>query len=171
MSQKGRWTSSCSTGVCGRYSETIAASKARYSSGFSDGSITVSAVNPCLRAFRRDRCFPSSVFGPVLLRALRRFASRREVMGRSTWLGRPASLGLSLHRCLSASHRLRPGKPVKRSVLDPTLQCQAAARLSAGLPPTALEQSELGRSEPSSTTEARCARGGARGGASGRAER
>ena len=30
---------------------------------------------PCLRAFRRTAAFPSGVFGPVLLRALRRFAS------------------------------------------------------------------------------------------------
>jgi len=36
----------------------------------SSGSMTVSAVNPCFRALRRDRCFPSRVLGPVLLRAL-----------------------------------------------------------------------------------------------------
>src|SRR5437763_9827344 len=36
---------------------------------------TVSAVKPCLRALRRDRCFPVSVFGPVLLSAFARFAS------------------------------------------------------------------------------------------------
>src|SRR5207245_9306501 len=44
------------------------------SSGSSNGSMTVSAVKPCLMALHRDCCFPSSVFGPVLLSALRRFA-------------------------------------------------------------------------------------------------
>jgi hypothetical protein len=34
----------------------------------------VRAVMPCLKALRRTRAFPSSVFGPVLLCALRRLA-------------------------------------------------------------------------------------------------
>src|SRR5437879_5773817 len=45
--------------------------------------MTVSAHSPCRTAFRRDRLLPSSVFGPVLMTALRRLASicRNEVMG------------------------------------------------------------------------------------------
>src|SRR5260370_35034764 len=45
--------------------------------------MTVSAHNPCRMAFCRDWLLPSSVFGPVLLMALRRLASiwRNEVMG------------------------------------------------------------------------------------------
>src|SRR6516225_632102 len=37
--------------------------------------MTVSAVSPWRTALRRDTCFPASVFGPVLLSALRRLAS------------------------------------------------------------------------------------------------
>src|SRR6516225_9287877 len=46
--------------------------------------MTVSAVSPWRTALRRDACLPASVFGPVLLRALRRLASiwRYEVMER-----------------------------------------------------------------------------------------
>jgi hypothetical protein len=60
--------------------------KARDCPAFSRGSMTVSAVSPCLSALRRDCTFPFSVCGPVLLSALRRFASscRSEVMDRLT---------------------------------------------------------------------------------------
>src|SRR5215469_3387875 len=46
--------------------------------------MTVSAVSPWRTALRRDACLPASVFGPVLLRALRRLASiwRYEVIER-----------------------------------------------------------------------------------------
>src|SRR6516225_5832000 len=46
--------------------------------------MTVSAVSPWRTALPRDACLPVSVFGPVLLRALRRLASiwRYEVMER-----------------------------------------------------------------------------------------
>ncbi len=37
--------------------------------------MTTSAVRPRRMALRRERRLPASVFGPVLLRALRRFAS------------------------------------------------------------------------------------------------
>src|SRR5580692_6895710 len=37
--------------------------------------MTVSAVKPCRTALRRERFFPASVFGPVLLNAFRRLAS------------------------------------------------------------------------------------------------
>src|ERR1019366_8046237 len=37
--------------------------------------MTVSAVRPWRTALQRERCLPSSVTGPVLLRALRRLAS------------------------------------------------------------------------------------------------
>jgi hypothetical protein len=37
--------------------------------------MTVSAVKPWRKAFRRDRRLPFSVLGPVLLSALRRLAS------------------------------------------------------------------------------------------------
>ncbi len=78
-----------------------------------------SAVNPCLRALCRDRCFPSSVFGPVLLSALSRFASiwRRDVMGGSTRLRRPVQLRPYLQRFLSASRRLGAATLAKRSGL------------------------------------------------------
>src|SRR5262249_24940470 len=36
--------------------------------------MTVSAVSPWRTALQRDTCFPVSVFGPVLLNALRRLA-------------------------------------------------------------------------------------------------
>ncbi len=76
----------------------------------------------CLRAFRRDRCFPSAIFGPVLLSAFWRFASiwRRDVMGASTrpqCLGR---LGVFLQRSPSTPRRLGVPKLAKRSALDPT---------------------------------------------------
>src|SRR5271165_2410183 len=69
------------------------ASKARYAVGSSRTSTTVSAVNPCLTAFCRDRRFPCSALGPVLLREFRRLAWnwRREVMDRPA---RPAAQGL-----------------------------------------------------------------------------
>src|SRR5437899_304498 len=59
----------------------------------------------CPRALRRDRWFPFSVFGPVLLRALWRFASiwRRDVIVGSTWPARPVQLGLALHVSLVGS--------------------------------------------------------------------
>ncbi len=74
-SEASRWTSSCSTGVCGRYSATIAASNVRYSSGFSSGSKPVSAVNPWRRALPREARFPLVLVGPVLWSALRRLDS------------------------------------------------------------------------------------------------
>ena len=42
---------------------------------FPKGSTTVSAVSPCRTAFWRERSFPTSLVGPVLLSALRRLAS------------------------------------------------------------------------------------------------
>src|SRR6516164_1551232 len=54
------------------------------SSASSSALMTVSVVSPWRTALRRDACLPASVFGPVLLRALRRLASiwRYEVMVR-----------------------------------------------------------------------------------------
>ena len=51
--------------------------------------MTVSAVSPWRTALPRERCLPASVFGPVLLCALRRLASiwRNEVIA-----GRPRQL-------------------------------------------------------------------------------
>src|SRR3974377_1048395 len=48
--------------------------------------MTVSTVRPWRTALQRERSLPSSVVGPVLLRALRRLASicLRELMGYST---------------------------------------------------------------------------------------
>ena len=50
-------------------------SNARYSLASSSGSTTVSAVSPCRNAFLLDRRLPSSVRGPVLIRAFLRLAS------------------------------------------------------------------------------------------------
>jgi hypothetical protein len=53
----------------------------------------VAAVNPWWSAFRREACFPLTVLSPVLLNALRRFASicLGDVM-RGAVRSRPASL-------------------------------------------------------------------------------
>src|SRR6516164_457357 len=62
----------------------------------------VSAVSPWRTALQRDACFPASVFGAVLLSALRRLASicRYEVMGHCppNWI---------CFAVLTRSHRLR----------------------------------------------------------------
>ena len=65
-----------------------------------EATTTVSAVNPCRTAFRRDRRLPASVFGPVLPIALPRLASifRNDVIGLCSH--RPFCTPSSPHRCL-----------------------------------------------------------------------
>src|SRR5215468_593606 len=70
-----RSTSSRSTADCALWSAVMAASNALYPSASSSALKTVSAVSPWRTALQRDTCFPASVFGPVLLSALRRLAS------------------------------------------------------------------------------------------------
>src|SRR5262249_23540737 len=114
---------------------------------------------------RRDRRFSSAVFGPLLFSAFWRVAPilRREGMGGST---PPPQIGIFLPRSLFASCRLG-----KRSELEPMPRYPAAARPWVAWPARALRGWGADRSEPFSTTAARCASGGARGGAGGRAER
>jgi hypothetical protein len=66
-------------------------------------STTVSAHSPCRTAFCRDRCFPSSVIGPVLLIAFRRLASicRNEVISQPRRLDAARIVGLG--RCRSVA--------------------------------------------------------------------
>jgi len=54
---------------------TIAARKASKSSATSQGTTTASAARPCLRAFIRERAFPSAVLAPVDASALAWFAA------------------------------------------------------------------------------------------------
>jgi hypothetical protein len=52
-------------------------SDARCWTSFASSATTTAAHRPCLSALARERCLPSSVFGPVLLAAFLRFAANR----------------------------------------------------------------------------------------------
>src|SRR5215468_1310462 len=78
--------------------------------------MTVSAVRPWRTALQRDTCLPASVFGPVLLSALRRLASLclKEVMGsrppnwvRSVILSLAGSLRRAADASSARAHELR----------------------------------------------------------------
>src|SRR5262252_2477751 len=99
--------------------------------------MTVSAVRPWRTALRRDACLPASVFGPVLLRALRRLAPiwRYEVMARRlpNWV-RFEVLIPSYHFCLamggSSAIAREPRRQIDTGLVPPRGFVTAAMHLA-----------------------------------------
>ena len=90
--------------------------------------MTVSAVSPCRIAFWRERSFPTSLIGPVLLRAFRRLASIVSAMS-----SRRFSIGFVSFFC---EFPLRP-------VVLVAMLCPV--QVMGGFPATAREQLVSGR--------------------------